>query len=50
MYDKDMNFIKEYNCVKDCVKENPSLSASQINRVLNKIIKIMSLCKPNFNI
>lgn len=39
MFDKDMNFIKEYNCVNDCVKENPSLSASQINRVLNKIIK-----------
>lgn len=39
MYDKNMNFIKEYNCINDCVKENPSLSASQINRVLSKIIK-----------
>lgn len=39
MYDKNMNFIKEFNCVNDCVKENPSLSASQINRVLKKIIK-----------
>lgn len=39
MLDKDMNLIKEYNCVNECVKENPNLSASQINRVLNKIIK-----------
>ena len=39
MFDKNMNFLKEFNCVNDCVKENPSLSASQINRVLNKIIK-----------
>ena len=39
MYDKDMNFIKEYDCVNDCIKENPNLSASQINRVLSNIIK-----------
>lgn len=39
MLDKNMNLIKEYNCVNDCVKENPNLSASQINRVLNKVIK-----------
>lgn len=39
MFDKNMNFIKEFNCVNDCVKENPSLSASQINRVLSKIIR-----------
>lgn len=39
MYDKKMNLIHEYNCVNDCVKDNPQLSASQINRVLNKIIK-----------
>lgn len=39
MFDKDMNLIKEYDCVNDCVKENPNLSASQINRVLNKIIR-----------
>lgn len=28
-----------YNSVSDCIKENPDLSASQINRVLKKIIK-----------
>lgn len=28
MYDKNMNFIKEYDCVIDCVKENPDLSSS----------------------
>jgi len=28
MFSKDGTFIKEYNCVNECVKENPSLSAS----------------------
>lgn len=40
MYDsKSMNIVKEFNCVNDCVKEYPELSKSQINRVLNKVIK-----------
>lgn len=39
MYDKDMNKIKDFDCVNDCIKEYPDLSSSQINRVLNKIIK-----------
>lgn len=39
MYNKSMEKIKDFNCVNDCVKEYPNLSASQINRVLNKIIK-----------
>lgn len=39
MYTKDMKLIKEFNCVDDCKKEYPDLSTSQINRVLNKIIK-----------
>lgn len=29
----------EYNCINDCIKENPQLSSSQINRVLNGVIK-----------
>ena len=31
--------IKKFDCVKQCVNEYPELSASQINRVLNKTIK-----------
>jgi hypothetical protein len=30
---------KEYKSVQDCVNENSGLKASQINRVLQKIIK-----------
>lgn len=39
MFTKDMQKVKDFNCVNDCVKEYPDLSASQINRVLNKVIK-----------
>lgn len=39
MYDKQGNIIKEFNCVKQCISEYPELSASQVNRVLNNIIK-----------
>lgn len=39
MSDKSGNIIKEYSSVLECVKENPDLSTSQINRVLKKIIK-----------
>lgn len=39
MYDKDMNHIANYDCVSDCVKNNPELKTSQINRVLRGIIK-----------
>lgn len=39
MYDKCMNKIKEFDCVKQCVSEYPQLSSSQINRVLNNTIK-----------
>lgn len=39
MYDKSGNIIKEFDCVKQCVSEYPTLSASQINRVLNNTIK-----------
>lgn len=31
--------IKDFECVKQCVKEYPDLSVSQINRVLNNTIK-----------
>ena len=39
MFDKNMNHISDYDCVLDCVKDNPDLSTSQINRVLKGIIK-----------
>ena len=39
MYDKQGNKIKEFNSVKQCISEYNTLSASQINRVLNKVIK-----------
>ena len=39
MYDSNMNFIKEYDCVLDCKKEHPEFVSSQINRVLKGIIK-----------
>lgn len=39
MYDKQMNKIAEYSSVKECVKQNPELSTSQISRVLKGIIK-----------
>lgn len=39
MYDKEMNHIKDFDCVHDCIIEYPELSASQINRVLTNTIK-----------
>ena len=39
MYDKQGNKIKEFDSVKQCISEYNTLSSSQINRVLNKIIK-----------
>lgn len=39
MFDKKGNIIKEFDCVKQCISEYPELRASQINRVLNNIIK-----------
>lgn len=39
MYDSDMNFIKEFDCVLDCKKEHPEFVTSQINRVLKGICK-----------
>lgn len=39
MYDMEGNFIKSYDCVYDCVKDNPKFIASQINRVLRGILK-----------
>lgn len=39
MLDKSGKVIKTFDCVKQCVNEYPELSASQINRVLNKTIK-----------
>ena len=39
MFDKQGNKIKEFDSVKQCVEKYPELSTSQINRVLNKIIK-----------
>lgn len=37
MFDKNNNYIKEYNSINECALEN-NLSSSQINRVLKKII------------
>ena len=39
MFDKSGKVIKKFDCVKQCISEYPELSASQINRVLNKTIK-----------
>lgn len=39
MYDKSFTFIKAYKSVDACVKDNPQLKVSQINRVLSNIIK-----------
>ena len=39
MFDKSGKVIKKFDCVKQCVNEYPELSASQINKVLNKTIK-----------
>ena len=39
MFNKSGKIIKKFDCVKQCVNEYPELSASQINRVLNKTIK-----------
>lgn len=39
MFDKQLNFIKDFNCVNDCIIEYPDLQASQINRVLTNVIK-----------
>lgn len=39
MFDKEGNLIKEYESINSCIKENPELSSSQINRVIQGIIK-----------
>ena len=39
MYDKSGKLIKEYESINECIKENPELSSSQINRVLRHTIK-----------
>lgn len=39
MFDKKGTVIKKYESVTDCVKENPNLTSSQINRVLKGVIK-----------
>lgn len=39
MFDKEGNFIKDFESVNACIKEYPELSSSQINRVLTKVIK-----------
>lgn len=39
MFDKSGKVVKKFDCVKQCINEYPELSASQINRVLNKTIK-----------
>jgi hypothetical protein len=39
MFDKNNNFIKEFDSVKQCITEYNDLSASQINRVLRNTIK-----------
>ena len=39
MYDKFDNFIKTYDCIKDCIKEYPNLKVSQIVHVINGKIK-----------
>lgn len=39
MLDKKGTVIKKYESVTDCVKENPNLTSSQINRVLKGVIK-----------
>lgn len=39
MYDKQGNFIKDFDSINKCIEEYPDLSSSQINRVLTNIIK-----------
>lgn len=39
MKNKNNTVIKKYENVSECVKENPDLTASQINRVLKGVIK-----------
>ncbi len=39
MFDKQGNFIEDFDCINDCIKKYPELSSSQINRVLQNIIK-----------
>lgn len=39
MLDINGNFIKSYNSVRDCVKDNPKLRVTQINKVLRGKIK-----------
>lgn len=39
MFDKQGNLIKNFDCINDCIKEYPELSSSQINRVIQGIIK-----------
>jgi hypothetical protein len=40
MYEKNtMNCIGEYDSIRTCVKQNPQLKGSEINRVLKGILK-----------
>lgn len=39
MKDKNGAVIKKYKSVSECIKENPKLVSSQINRVLKGVIK-----------
>lgn len=39
MLDKNEIVIKKYENITECVKDNPNLTASQINRVLKGVIK-----------
>lgn len=39
MFDKQGNFIKDFESVNACIKQYPELSSSQINRVIQGIIK-----------
>lgn len=39
MLDKNNIVIKKYENVTECVKDNPTLTSSQINRVLKGVIK-----------
>lgn len=37
MFNKTLT--KEYDCINDCIKDNPKMKAPQINRVLRGQIK-----------
>ena len=39
MINKNTSEIEEFDCVQDCISKYPDLKASQINRVLSKVIK-----------